>query len=233
MAIINFNANEVAPDAGRGDPVPLGWYIFVAKELKLEPTQDTLGTKITGIMEIVDGQYKGRKVYHNFNMTNPSEKAQKIGRGQFSALCHATGILLVDDTDKLLNIPFKGRIKVTPAEGQYEAKNEFTAFKNLKEDVGGVAGAVATMAAPVAAVAPPPPGATPVVPGAAPAGWTQPAAVQPWGAQAAPVDPNVAVVPITTAVPSPEVVVAPVEAAVPDAVAVVAAMAPPWEAAPQ
>lgn len=195
MAIINFDARAVAPDEGRTGPVPAAWYNFAATELKLEPTSAGTGMKLTGVFQILDGAHKGRKVYHNFNMQNPSEKAQEIGHKQFSALCHACRTLVVQDTNQLLNIPFKARVKVTPGDGQYEAKNEITAFKDIN-DVAATAAMAAAQAAP-AALHLAPPAAAPAAPAApapaAPAAaqqWQAPAAQQPWQAPAVQQAPN-------------------------------------------
>jgi hypothetical protein len=143
MSNFNFNANEEAPDAGRM-LASAGWHSFVCTKLEHKPTEGGDGEKITGNFEIVEGIYKGVNVFHNFNMRNASEKAEKIGRGQFSALCHATRQLVIQQLTQLYSVPFRGKLKITTdPSGQYEPKNEFTAFKDYSDpaavDVGGVA----------------------------------------------------------------------------------------------
>lgn len=195
MAQINFNAREVQPDEGRVGPIPAAWYSMAATELKLEPTKDGQGSKISAKFQVLEGTYKGSTVFHNFNWQNSSEKAQLIGRAQFSALCHAVRVLDVNTTEQLLNIPFKARVKVTPAvmengAEKYAAKNEISAFKDIND--------AAANAAPVAADAPKAPSipampipslpqaapmAPPQVPAPAmapPPAWQAPAAAQPW-----------------------------------------------------
>jgi hypothetical protein len=213
MASIDFNANNVKPDEGRGDPIPNAWYNMAAKELKLEPTSKGDGQKITGIFEVMDGIFKGRKVYHNFNWVNPSEQAQNIGRAQFSALCHATRILQVNDTQQLLNIPFKAKVKVTAAQGGFDAKNEITAFKDFNDQsavntapASGVA-PVSVGGAPAARPVPPPPAAA--APGTAPAWGSGQASApaQPWAQ--APAAAPVQAVPMASQVSAPAQVAPP------------------------
>lgn len=252
MAIINFDATQVKPDEGRTGPFPVGWYTFVAEKLDLEPTKDGNGTKINGVFRVIEGQFTGRKVFHNFNYVNASPQAQEIGRGQLSALSHATRILHVQDTAQLLNIPFKGRVKIKAAEGQYEAKNEMTAFKDVADpsavnDVS-VAGAIrqpVMPAMPQAQVAMPPPPAMPPMPafaippqqaqapvqqmGPPPQAPAMGLPVQPWE-QAAPQVPNVQqAAPVMTAPP----MAVPAQTQAPIAAPSQVAAPVPAEAAPQ
>lgn len=200
MAVINFNANNVTPDEGRGDPLPTGWYNMMVISSELKPTRDTMGTILAIVSQVVDGQYAGRKVYGNFNMKNNSEKAQEIGHKQFSALCHAVRVLMVQDTAQVHNIPYKAKVKLVPADGQFEAKNEITAYKDINDATAGapVAGVPTSMppsrpmpsAPPGAPAFAPPQQAQAQAPAQAPAAqWQAPAAAQPWQAPGAPAAP--------------------------------------------
>jgi hypothetical protein len=177
MAQLNFNAAEVAPDAGRADPIPAGWYIAAMEKSELKPTKDGTGSLLACTFGVLDGQYKGRKVFFNFNLRNANPQAQEIAYKQFSAVCHAIGHLMVGDTAELHNRPLKIRVKVRPADAQYEAANDITAFKNVNEPTGDAP--TAPQAAP--SFMPPPPAAPPQAwapPAAAPApqAWAPPPA---------------------------------------------------------
>jgi hypothetical protein len=160
MAIINFDATQVAPDAGLPDALQAGWYAVIAKAMEVKPGDN--GWSLATTFEVVEPpKFKGRKVFHNFNMENTSEKAQNIGRAQMSALCHAVGVLTVQDTAVLYDKPLKVKLSFVEATGQYAAKNEVKAFKPMSEEVtlGPVTGAAPAAGArpPAAApVAPPP-----------------------------------------------------------------------------
>jgi hypothetical protein len=219
MAIINFDARQVAPDEGRMGPVPAGWYLLAAKETKVEPTSDTLGTKLTAQFTILEGMYKGRTVYHNFNIKNNSEKAQEIGLKQLSALCHATRLLVVQDTSQLHNVPFKAKLKIVaavmdplnPLVEKYAAKNEITAFKDAADPSAvDAAGSGINLSAPAptsgAAFTPPPVAAAPAAaPAQAAGGWAPPASQQPWQQPAPNAQPAPQAVQVqpTTIAPSP------------------------------
>lgn len=211
-AILNFDATTVAPDTGGGDPVPAGWYNVMIDESEMKPTKAEGGLRLSLRFTILDGQYANRKVFTGLNLKNANPVAQEIAYKQLSAICHAVGVMQVQDSQQLHGRPLKIKVKVRAASGDYEASNDITAYKNINEQVDGPATGGAPAGAPWAttpaaapAAAPqqpawaPQPAAAPVAPApqfapqqpapapAAPA-WQPPAAQQPW-AQPAPQQP--------------------------------------------
>lgn len=207
MARLNFDARTVTPDTGGGDPVPAGWYNVAVEASDMKPTNDGTGAFLETRYTILDGAHKGRKLFGRFNLRNASEKAMEIAFHQLSALAHAVGVLLVEDSQQLHNIPLKVKVTLRPGTEKknpqtglgtgefYEASNDIKAWANINDaSVGnGVAtpGTPAGMAAPVTGAgwgAPPaqqPQAAwTPPAPAAAAPG--QPAGGTPWQGQQAP-----------------------------------------------
>lgn len=141
MAQFQFNAREVEPDAGRVGAIPAGWYKTMVTKTELKPTNDGTGTILAATFQVLEGSYKGAPFFNNFNVQNNSEKAMEIGRKQLSALCHAVGLMEMQDTDQLKSIPFYTRLKLTPAElnedktVKYEEKNEPSAFKHIQDQM--------------------------------------------------------------------------------------------------
>lgn len=218
-AIINFDANTVAPDQGAQDAIPAGWYNVLIDQSDVKPTKDGTGHFLEMRHKVMDGAYAGKYVYARLNLRNANPTAQEIGYKQLSAVCHAVGVLQVQDSAQLHNIPLKIKVKLRAASGEYEASNEISSWKNINEVVTQVAAAVAggfpasptpptfTMPPPVAAapVAPPamgspaapPQWAPPQQPVAAapqaPAGWAPgQAPQQPWAPPAQPAPPQAA-----------------------------------------
>jgi len=58
-----------------------------------------MGAKLT--FEIIDGQYRGRKVWGFINISNPSPEAQRIGQSELRELCEAVGLGAISNTDEL------------------------------------------------------------------------------------------------------------------------------------
>lgn len=186
MAQFQFDASQVQPDTGVMDPVPAAWYNVMAEKSEIKPTKAADGSCFLEFMyTIVDGQYAGRKLFDRFNIRNSNPQAQEIGYKQLSALSHAVGVINWQDSAQLHNIPFKVKVKVRAADGQYEASNEITSRKHINENVGGPAAGAAPqqpMGMPPQQQFAPPPQQQ------APAGWGAPQAPQqpaqqPWAQQ--------------------------------------------------
>lgn len=229
-AILNFDATTVPP-ADSIEAIPAGWYNAQIYQSEMKPTKDGSGAYLELRFSVLDGQYANRKVFGRLNLRNANPVAQEIAYKQLSAICHATGVLQVQDSQQLHGRPMKIKVKVRAASGDYEASNEISAFKSINEQVDGpVGGAPATAGgAPWA----PQPAAAPVAPAqqfapqqpapapAAPA-WQPPAAQQPW-VQPAP-QPAPAAAPAPQYAPQPQAPVAqPAPAAAPQPGAT-----PPW-----
>ena len=151
MALLNFDATNVAPDTGFGDPIPAGWYNMRVVESELKPTKDSASTGNAYLavqLEVIDGEYAKRRVFTNFNLKNTNPVAQEIAYKQLSALAHAVGVLVVQDSQQLHGIPFKAQVKVregsvknTETGEKYEPSNVINQYKNINENVGASAAA--------------------------------------------------------------------------------------------
>jgi hypothetical protein len=229
MAILNFNAAAVAPQMGF-EPVPAGWYNVKIVGSEMKPTKAGDGSYLELTLEVLDGTYANRKLFHRLNIENKNPVAVNIAYSELSAIGHVTGVIQIGDSQMLHNIPFQIRVTVKAASGDYDASNEIKGYRDrngrdAKDCVAGAAAAVA-VGAPVAPTAPTAP-AAPVVPtrptdpthiAPNPAGgelwWSGTAWVE---APAAPAAPPVPVAP--AAPPAPPAAPAAPETAAP---------APPW-----
>lgn len=133
MAKFGFNPTEVQPDTGAGsagtyDPFPPGEYVIKALEAEEKATSRGDGTYIKVKFEVVKGTHAGRLLWQNFNVTNPSPKAQQIGRQQLVAWAAACGRPDADDTDKLLDKPCRAEVIIEKGTGGYADSNKIRAF---------------------------------------------------------------------------------------------------------
>lgn len=131
MAALNFNASAVAPVTMDSQYVPTNWYGMRVVESEIKPTKDTQGTILSIVLEILTGKYKGYRINENFNVQNKNEKAQKIGQGLLSTLCHATAQLNLQDSRQLHGISFYGKLRLDPPEGTYQPKNTLINAKGM------------------------------------------------------------------------------------------------------
>lgn len=137
MAQLNFDASQVAPNAGTPDPIPAGWYNAQIDESEMKPTKDGTGTYLQLRFSVVDGQYANRKIYARLNLRNSNPVAQEIAYGELSAICHATGVMQLQDSQQLHGIPMKIKVKLRPAKDGYDASNEIGGYKHINDQVEG------------------------------------------------------------------------------------------------
>jgi hypothetical protein len=132
MAKFGFDTTDVLPDTGTTggsyDPIPDGEYTLKALEAEEKDTSAGTGTYIKVKFEVVKGEFAGRWIWQNFNINNPSEKAQRIGRQQMVAWATACGKPDADDTDRLLDKPFSAAVSIEKGTGGYADSNRIKAF---------------------------------------------------------------------------------------------------------
>lgn len=154
MAKFGFDVTEVVVDAPVSyDPIPDGEYTLKALDAEEKATAAGTGSYIKVKFEVVKGEYAGRLLWQNFNINNPSEKAQRIGRQQLVAWATACGKPEADDTDKLLEKPFRAAVGIEKGTGGYSDSNRIKAFL-FEEESAPAAKPAAKKAATPAAAAP-------------------------------------------------------------------------------
>lgn len=139
-----FDATQVAPNQPF-EVLPAGKYKVQVVDSDMRPTKDGTGQYLWLEMEILDGDYQGRKIWDRLNLVNANQQAVEIAQRSLSALCHATGKLHVSDSADLHFIPVIATVKVRPAKGEYDASNEIRGYET--------AGNVTPMSRPAAASA--------------------------------------------------------------------------------
>lgn len=167
MASFNFNAQNVAPQSAF-DPLPAGDYIAQITDSSIKPTKAGTGMSLSLTWTILDGQYVNRKVFDRINVQNQNPEAEKIGQSQLSAICHATGVMNLQDTQQLHMRPCKIKLKIRKDE-QYGDSNEV-------KGVSAATGAPASSSAPFGNVSQPSASTAPAPAAQAAAPWARSAA---------------------------------------------------------
>ena len=127
----SFVASKV-PEDERGDfeLLPNGDYTVVVTESDVAATKNG-GQMLKLTPEIVDGKFKGRKLWNNLNIVNASEDAQRIAHQTLAKLVKAIGKDTVNDTNELHGIRVLAKVKTEPAKGEYPARNKIVAYKAM------------------------------------------------------------------------------------------------------
>ena len=122
MAQVNFNAAEVSTES-QFSPVPNGDYPVIITESEMKETQSGDGQYLQLVLEVIDGPYKGRKVWERLNLVNKNQTAVEIAQRSLSQICHAVGHLQLQDSVELHNKPMMAKIVVRQQDG-YDDTNE-------------------------------------------------------------------------------------------------------------
>jgi len=127
MANLNgFDANQVEPTSF--DPLPAGKYLACITESEMKATKKGAGQFLNLTFEIIEGEYKGRKVWARLNLKNPNPQAEQIARGQLSAVCRAVGVMTPRDSVELHNLPLVVTVKVKKREDTGDLQNEVSGY---------------------------------------------------------------------------------------------------------
>jgi hypothetical protein len=127
MSTLNFNANEVDP-ASVFDPIPAGKYVAVITESEMKPTKTGNGHFLELTLEVVEGEFKGRKVWARLNLDNPNQTAVRIAQSELSAICHAVNVMTPKDSVELHNLPMEITVKCRKREDTDEITNEIRGY---------------------------------------------------------------------------------------------------------
>lgn len=196
-----FDASQVQPNTAL-EAIPPADYPVVITASEPKPTKANDGQYFVELtLEIIDGQYRGRKLLDRLNIYNKNPQAVEIAYKSMSAYCHVTGVMNIQDTVQLHNIPFIAVVGYNASTGYNEVKGVKDRSGNQPGKAGQQQAAPAPAAqqqswqpqpapaAPPAYAAPATPNFGPPAPPATPppnAGWAPPANVAPAAPPSAP-----------------------------------------------
>lgn len=116
-------------------PIPSGEYkaAIVGDEEKIAQSS---GAKYLSVeFEIVEGDYKGRKVYTNLNLWHPSAMAKQIAQKELNSIAAAVGVTKLVDSNQLHNIPIFIKVKqrkYVDSQGEDAISNDIKGYRSLR-----------------------------------------------------------------------------------------------------
>ena len=117
-----FDATQVEP-ATAYEVLPPGKYLAQIVNSEMRPTKDGMGQYLFLEIDILEGQYTGRKLFDRLNLSNPNPSAVEIAQRTLSSICRAVGRLQVNNSEQLHLVPFMADVKVRPPRGEYGESN--------------------------------------------------------------------------------------------------------------
>lgn len=138
--ISNFDAESVP----QGTAIPEKTQIVcLVTEMEDKESTSTPGNwMIAATIEVVDNasEFKGSKIFTNFNVRNSNPTAERIGKSQLAQLCLAVGCPQPKSNNDLLNKPFRATFG-KPQDFNGELQSRIQKF----DPVGGSAGVTSNL----------------------------------------------------------------------------------------
>jgi hypothetical protein len=106
----SFDATTVEPHTDF-EAIPAGDYLCLITDSQMKTTKNGMGQYLELVLQVLDGPYKNRQLWDRLTLIHPHPKTVEIAQRQLSALCHAAGVLQVQDSVQLHNIPLRVRVK--------------------------------------------------------------------------------------------------------------------------
>lgn len=125
----NYSGSELVEGSNDFEPIPAG--VYDAEVTASDIVEKDSGAKVRLSLEItVTGpQFEGRKLWHGFNLKNPSAMAQEIAQRELSDLCRACGLAAVPaESEEFHGIPIRIKVGMGKPNPPYEARAEVKKF---------------------------------------------------------------------------------------------------------
>lgn len=150
----SFDATSVEPTTAY-ELLPAGKYRAQIVESEMRVTRNGMGQFLWLMLDILEGEQKGRKIFDQLNLVNPNPTTVEIAQRTLSAICHATGKMHVSDSEELHLIPMMIQVKIKPPKNGYGESNAIAYLPPEKGAAAIARTAKTASAAPATPAAPP------------------------------------------------------------------------------
>lgn len=111
MDLSGFNADDF-PASDDYSALPAGTYTAAIVASESKQTKSGTGSYLELTLEVVDGQYKGRKIWDRLNLQNPNQTAMDIALRTLASICQAVGVTKPRDSAELHNKPMQVTVAI-------------------------------------------------------------------------------------------------------------------------
>lgn len=111
MSLVNEYSQDDKPQDDFG-VLPAGEYTVIITAWEDKVTKDGTGAYANLTMQVVNGEYKSRNIWHSLQLKNKSEKAVTIAKAQYASIREATATPTPKTEHDLYNKPFIVRLGV-------------------------------------------------------------------------------------------------------------------------
>ena len=123
----DFDASTVEP-LTEMEVLPPGDYVAVIIESVMKATRAGDGNYLELTFQILEGDYMNRLLWDRLNLDHPNEKAVAFAQARLSSICRAVGVMKVDDSQELHNIPLVIAVRCKKREDTGDLTNEIRGY---------------------------------------------------------------------------------------------------------
>jgi len=127
-----FDATNVEPNKPI-EVLPPGKYVVQIVASEMRATKDGQGQYLWLELDVLDGEFQGRKLFDRLNLVNNSPTTVEIAQRTLSAICHATGRMQVQDSEELHLAPMLADVKVQPSKTEGYGPSNSLRYQPLEQ----------------------------------------------------------------------------------------------------
>jgi hypothetical protein len=156
MPAIDFDMSgyDAPPARAAFDPLPPGDYHAIITDSQMKDTKAGTGQYVELVMQIIEGEFSGRKLWERLNVVNPNKQAEDIARSQLKSLSGVCGVEPLRDTEQLHDTPFIVSLEIDRKEPTRNRVMGYKSAKSASAPAARPAARSAAVAAPAAAKKP-------------------------------------------------------------------------------
>lgn len=125
--LVGFDASQIEPAVGF-EPVPRGQYAAIITESEMKQTKAGNGEYLELCFQVIEGEFKGRRLWARLNLDNPNAVAVEIAKRELSAICRAVGVMEPKDSSELHDRPLLITVTCKPRKDNGEMANEIKGY---------------------------------------------------------------------------------------------------------
>lgn len=129
-----------APEDTKFALIPKGKQLIVITDSEVKETKARDGKYLKLVHEVIDGPYKGRKIFVNLNIANKSKETEDIAHRKLASLQDAVGFKgMLTDSAVLRNVPVIADVTISKSGDQNDVAAYSSATNQRPAVVGGTA----------------------------------------------------------------------------------------------
>jgi hypothetical protein len=116
----NLNISSTEYKANDFEPLPKGQYLVVITSCEERMGKTSNKPYLALSYEVLEGEYKGRKLFFNLNVFSDNPDAVRIARNELAGIAQAVSVANLKGTEDIINKPFIIKLGVKSKDGEVQ-----------------------------------------------------------------------------------------------------------------